>query len=500
MNDRDLFSAPSTDPQCTRDILSVADLNRKARQLLETHLSLIWVEGELSNLANPSSGHWYFTLKDANAQVRCAMFRNRNQMVRFKPAQGQQVLLRARVSLYEGRGDYQLIVEHMEEAGFGVLQRAFDALKAKLSKEGLFDPAHKKPIPELPRHIAVITSPTGAAIHDVLTVLKRRFASIPVTIIPVQVQGQGAAAQIVKAIDIANSRPEFDVVLLCRGGGSLEDMWPFNEEIVARAVFASRLPLVCAVGHEVDFSIADFVADVRAPTPSAAAELLSPDGREWLRNFVGFAYLLGQAMQRRCREGRQDLKALSARLRHPGERLQSRAQHLDNLELRLRRSIQQVLLQQKQRFKTSSARLHRCHPAPALRHYRHYIARLNRQLSLCNQQQLKQRQHRFQQNVELLHAVSPLNTLRRGYSVLLRADGSIPRSASTVNTGELLTAKLGEGELLCRVEDKRARFEAITDTFGKLSDSKTAASSPSKDKKTKTKSKATVKQKPSGAG
>lgn len=240
----DIFTS-STD----RDVLSVSQLNRRAKQLLETHLPLLWVEGELSNVSQPSSGHWYFTLKDDQAQVRCAMFRNRNMLVRFAPRQGQQVLIRARVSLYEGRGDYQLIVEHMEEAGFGALQRAFEALKVKLAGEGLFDEAHKQAMPSLPTHIAVITSPTGAAIRDVLSVLNRRFPAIPVTVVPVAVQGKEAAPQIVRALELANQAGLFDVIVLARGGGSLEDLWPFNEESVARAIFASELPVVSAVGH-----------------------------------------------------------------------------------------------------------------------------------------------------------------------------------------------------------------------------------------------------------
>src|SRR5690606_31569338 len=248
----------------------VSQLNRRAKQLLETHLPLLWVEGELSNVSQPSSGHWYFTLKDDQAQVRCAMFRNRNMLVRFKPQQGQQVLLRARVSLYEGRGDYQLIAEHMEEAGAGALQRAYEELKQKLAAEGLFSDDLKQPLPSLPRHIGVITSPTGAAIRDILHVLARRFPAIPVTVLPVAVQGKEAAPQIVKAIQLANRADLFDVLILARGGGSLEDLWPFNEEVVARAIHASKLPIVSAVGHEVDFTIADFVADLRAPTPSVA--------------------------------------------------------------------------------------------------------------------------------------------------------------------------------------------------------------------------------------
>ena len=270
-------------PQSNREILSVGDLNRAARQLLEGQFAMVFVEGEISNFARPSSGHWYFTLKDSSAQLRCAMFRNRNQSIRFAPANGQQVIVRGKISLYEGRGEYQMIAEFLEEAGDGALRRAFDKLKSQLEAEGLFAEYTKKVIPAMPRHIAIITSPTGAAIRDVLQVLKRRFPAINVSVLPVAVQGDEAPAQIVRALSQANQYVEdpFDLILLTRGGGSLEDLWAFNTEPVARAIFASQLPVVCAVGHETDVSIADFVADLRAPTPSAAAELISPDGAEW---------------------------------------------------------------------------------------------------------------------------------------------------------------------------------------------------------------------------
>lgn len=436
-----------------RDVISVSELNRKARQLLETHLNLLWIEGELSNIATPSSGHWYFTLKDKNAQVRCAMFKGRNTGVRFKPEQGQQVVVRARVSLYEGRGDFQLIVEHMEEAGFGVLQRAFEALKNKLSKEGLFDEEHKQDIPELPKHLAVITSPSGAAIHDVLHVLKRRFPAIPVTIIPVQVQGEGAAAQIVQAIENANTLGRFDVVLLTRGGGSLEDLWPFNEEIVARAIFASQVPIVCAVGHEVDFTIADFVADQRAPTPSAAAELLSPDQREWLQIFAGYALTLGQHMQRSIDHHRHVLNNFSARLRHPKDRLQNNVQHLDQLELRLKRAIAVQINQSKGRLSAAQLRHRHFHPVPMLRLCRQNLERLSSRLGREMQQALEGKQKALQQSMNLLNTVSPLGTLKRGYSITHKQDGSVIRSSQSVKVGELVTTKVASGGFQSRVEN-----------------------------------------------
>jgi exodeoxyribonuclease VII large subunit len=438
----------------TRDIISVSDLNRKARQLLETHLNLLWVEGELSNVATPSSGHWYFTLKDKSAQVRCAMFKTRNTGVRFKPEQGQQVVVRGRVSLYEGRGDFQLLVEHMEEAGFGVLQRAFEALKNKLSKEGLFDEEHKQDIPELPSHLAVITSPTGAAIHDVLHVLKRRFPSIPVTVLPVQVQGEGAAAQIVKAIKLANQLKRFDVILLTRGGGSLEDLWSFNEETVARAIFASEVPIVCAVGHEVDFTIADFVADQRAPTPSAAAELLSPDQREWLQIFAGYAMLLGQHMQRSIDHNRHVLNNFSARLRHPRDRLQNNVQHLDQLELRLNRAVLVQLNQFKNRLTAAQLRHQHQHPIPLLRQSQANLQQLQARLGRQVKQLLGDKAKTLKQWMNLLNTVSPLKTLERGYSITRRQDGSVVRSSTSVKTGELIITKVAAGEFVSRVEDR----------------------------------------------
>ena len=274
-----------------RDIYSVSRLNREVRALIENNFPSVWVQGEISNLARPASGHIYFSLKDENAQVRCAMFRNSNRLLKFKPTDGMQVLVRASAGLYENRGDYQLIVDHMEEAGAGLLQRRFEELKTKLAQEGLFDTEHKQDIPSFPDRIGIITSPSGAAVRDVLSVLNRRFPGIPVLIYPIPVQGDDAPPQIVRMINKACQHNDCDVLILTRGGGSLEDLWAFNDERVARAVFDCQIPLVCGVGHEIDFTIADFVADVRAPTPSAAAELVSPDRLEWTNRVSRTEYL-----------------------------------------------------------------------------------------------------------------------------------------------------------------------------------------------------------------
>ena len=443
----DIFTS-STD----RDVLSVSQLNRKAKQLLETHLPLLWVEGELSNVSQPSSGHWYFTLKDEQAQVRCAMFRNRNMLVRFAPRQGQQVLIRARVSLYEGRGDYQFIVEHMEEAGFGALQRALEALKLKLANEGLFDDAYKQPLPSLPKHIAVITSPTGAAIRDVLSVLNRRFPAIPVTVIPVAVQGKEAAPQIVRAIDLANRAGLFDVVILARGGGSLEDLWPFNEESVARAIHASELPIVSAVGHEVDFTIADFVADLRAPTPSAAAELLVPDAEDWLETFAGYEILLQEAIERKLQSFKQRLEWLRTRLRHPGERLQQQAQRLDGLELRLVRAVDHQLLRCHTRLNTLVLRQKPLQPRLRINQLNQQVSQHHATLVKNMQRHLRAQQQRLAEAARLLQTVSPLNTLQRGYAIATDSHHKVITNSSQVEPGDSINARLAEGELHCRVE------------------------------------------------
>lgn len=447
MTTSDLFH-----PTTEREILTVSQLNHRAKQLLETHLPLLWVEGELSNVSQPSSGHWYFTLKDDQAQVRCAMFKNRNMLVRFKPQQGQHVMIRARVSLYEGRGDYQIIAEHMEEAGAGALQRAFDELKIKLAKEGLFDERHKKPLPALPSHIGVITSPTGAAIHDILHVLERRFPSIPVTIIPVTVQGKEAAPQIVKAIELANRADLFDVLIVGRGGGSLEDLWPFNEESVARAIYASKLPIVSAVGHEVDVTIADFVADLRAPTPSAAAELITPDGDDWLDKFIGFEVLLEEAMQRKLSALKQQLHWLRARLRHPRQQLEQQAQHLDNLELRLKNLIQKQLTIYHNKLNQFSIRQQAHHPQVRLRQLTERLH--NQQSRLVNAQTylLQRKKQAFNEATRMLNTLSPLNTLERGYALVTDIKGKVVTTSKQLSIGDSLNTKVADGEFIARVE------------------------------------------------
>ncbi|GMQ88604.1 MAG: exodeoxyribonuclease VII large subunit [Gammaproteobacteria bacterium] len=437
-----------------RDVYSVARLNREARELLESGFQRLWVEGEISNLARPASGHLYFTLKDARAQVSCALFRNRAIRLSFTPENGTQVLIQAQVSLYEARGNYQLIVNHMEEAGDGALRRAFEQLKNQLQREGLFDAEHKRALPDLPHCIGVITSPSGAAIRDVLTILKRRFPAIPVIIYPTLVQGEGAARQIVSAIHAAETRAECDVLLLTRGGGSLEDLWPFNEEAVARAVYTCQIPVVSAVGHEIDFVISDFVADQRAATPSAGAELLSPDQNE-------IASLVRHLENRLQTHTRRHLQSFSDRLgwlvkrisqTHPGRQLQQQAQRLDELEARLGRSRKFLAARQQSRLDTIQSRLAQCSPQQQLQRLLNQATQLAQRLEYCINTQVSYRREKLAVLSRALDAISPLATLQRGYSItLLQADGSVVHSVQQVRNGDTLETRLASGRILSKV-------------------------------------------------
>lgn len=436
-----------------RSILTVSELNRETRRLLESSFPLVWVEGELSNLTQARSGHLYFTLKDRDAAVQGAMFRNRNMHLDFTPEEGMQVLVRAKVSLYEARGNFQLIAEHMEPAGAGALQRAFEELKRKLDAEGLFEPDRKRPLPTLPRRIGVVTSATGAAIRDILTVLGRRFPAIEVVLYPVQVQGTAAAAQIAAAIGTANARREVDVLIVGRGGGSIEDLWAFNEEVVARAIHASELPVVSAVGHEIDITIADFVADYRAPTPSAAAEALSPDGQDILARLSRLQRRLGQAMTGRVRRSQERLHHLSRRLRHPGQRLQELAQRIDELEARLHRAQQRHRQQAGARLEQLLRRLRHNSPALGIRRRQEQLRQLQVRLVTAMQHTQVLRQRRLKELVRALDAVSPLAVLGRGYAIVCRReDGQIVRSAAEVAAGDEVEARLHSGRLICTVK------------------------------------------------
>jgi exodeoxyribonuclease VII large subunit len=436
-----------------REVFTVSRLNREARALLERGLGSVWLEGEISNLSRPGSGHWYFSLKDEGAQVRCAMFRQRNLLVRFPVKDGAQVLARGRVSLYEARGEFQVVVEHLEEAGEGALRRRFEALKQQLTAEGLFDARHKQPLPSLPRRIGVITSPTGAAIRDILHILRRRFPAIPVLVYPVAVQGEAAPRELVQALRLANQRRDCDVLILARGGGSLEDLWAFNDETVARAIFACHIPVVSGVGHEVDFTIADFVADERAPTPSGAAERVVPDRAEWLRSLAATSQRIVRAMRRRLGDQRNALHTREQRLArtHPGVVLRQHAQRLDEIEGRLRLAGRTRLERATQRLASTHALLLRASPALRLDALRQRLEGASRNLSRAVTARLVDRRQRFELAARALNTVSPLATLDRGYAIVANVAGQVLLDAASLQPGEHVTARLAKGRFTAKV-------------------------------------------------
>ena len=435
------------------EIFSVSDLNKAAKSLLEGHFPMVFVEGEISNFSVPASGHWYLTLKDEGGQLRTAMFRNRNQRVRFKPRNGLKVLIRGKISLYEARGEYQFIAEHMEEAGEGELRRAFEALKHRLQTDGLVDASRKRALPALPNHLAIITSPTGAAIRDVLSVLKRRFPALNCTIIPSQVQGEEATQQIVAALELANafSEPGFDAILLTRGGGALEDLWTFNTEPVALAIANSRLPVVSAIGHESDFTIADFVADLRAATPSAAAEILAPDQTDWMQQFDGLAQRLTRAQGSQLRAAQASVQSLTRRLRNPSQTLTQMADRLARLQPRLLTAVKRAL----------------DHPE---------IDRLEKQLNTGIEQQLDQAQTRLSsasaRQTELirrqlndersnlqrlagqLNALSPLAVMTRGFSLVRDEAQAVIARAAQLKADQAVTIEFADGTAEAIIRNK----------------------------------------------
>ncbi len=445
------LTSPATTP--LRDVYTVSRLNRETKVLLEGSFPPIWIEGEISNLSRPASGHVYFSLKDAQAQVRCAFFRQHQRLLGIALKDGLHVLARARVSLYEGRGDYQIIIEYLEEAGEGALRRAFDALKQRLLQEGLFDVAHKKSLPRLPRRLGIITSPSGAVLHDILTTLRRRFPGISVLVYPVPVQGEGAAGKIADAIRLAGEHGDCDALILARGGGSLEDLWAFNEEIVARAIYACPIPIVCGVGHETDFTIADMVADARAPTPTAAAEMLSPDQQEWLAQFVRFEARLFTGMQGQLRTHQQRLDWFGARLVHPRNRIALLQQSFNGLSQRLYLAQTASLRQIRSATQDIIARLRQHSPRPRMQALALNNRHLYSRLAIGMRRRVELAESRLNQLMQSLHTLSPLATLERGYAIVQRPDSNtIVTDARKIKPGESVRARLAHGRLDCLVE------------------------------------------------
>ena len=411
-------------PAATRKVYSVSELNRSSKSLLEKHFGLVWIEGEVSNLSIPQSGHWYFTLKDANAQISCAFFKGKNRFVNPVPKNGDKILIRTKVSLFEARGNYQLIVEYLEPAGLGALQRQFEELKLKLKSEGLFDPLLKQEIPDSIKTLGVITSSTGAAIKDVLSIIQRRYPLLEVIIYPVMVQGEQAHVSIINAIDIANQRNEVDVLLLTRGGGSIEDMWCFNHEQLARVIAASELPIVSAVGHEIDFTISDFVADLRAPTPSAAAELLTPDIEQITAEIIYLDSKLVKLIRNKLQALQQKIDWFSARLVNPADKLENQKTSVLALQQRLKHAISNQYQNALHKIQSLTQTLQHHSPQAAIISGKQNTQQLFLRLQHAQQNLLQQKTNTLKAYAQELNALSPLATLDRGYSITQLENGN----------------------------------------------------------------------------
>ena len=458
----------SNEPTDSREVWSVSELNQQLKHTIAGNFPLVWVEGEISNLARPASGHIYFSLKDNKAQLRCVMFRNSNMRVPFEIDNGLQVVIRAAASVYEARGDLQLIVDSMEEAGFGALQRQFEALKKKLFKEGLFDEANKKPIPQYPKEIAIITSPSGAAIKDYLNVAQRRFPSCKKTIYSVAVQGEKASQLISRAIKAANKHACADVIVLIRGGGSIEDLWCFNDEQLARSIAASNLPIVTGIGHEIDYTIVDFVADVRAPTPSVAAELTCPDSKALYSSLLYSQQLIHKISIELVNKFSQNIDWLAQRLlrNHPTSVIDSQKQQLTNLSTRLI-TITKSLIKERV-YKSTTIMQRHLHQSPKylIGTQKNTISELSNRLALATKYQLEHKRHKLQLHTATMHAVSPLQTLNRGYSITVDKlhDNRILTNTKGLKQGDQITTYLAKGEIVSTVKSTSSNniVEAIS--------------------------------------
>ncbi len=434
------------------EVLSVSQLNAAARKTLEEHFPSVWVEGEISNLVIPASGHIYFSLKDSVAQIRCAFFRGKNRLINFNPEDGMQVLVKANVSLYEGRGDFQLIIQQMELAGSGALRRQFELLKTKLTQENLFAAIHKKPIPTIPKAIGIITSATGAAIRDILVTLKRRYPIASIIIYPCQVQGVAAAMQIIEALTTANLRKEVDVLILARGGGSLEDLWCFNDENLAREIFKSEIPIVTGIGHEIDFTIADFVADVRAATPTAAAELVSPNQAQWLEELNYKQNRIVHFIKQKLKLVLVELSSLTKQLRHPGQIIRERIQSVDFAEQKIIHLIQKIIKYYQTVLTELKINLKHVNPEKAIQQKQVLVKQLLLRLAELNKLAIKEKLQTLQHLARTLNTVSPLATLERGYTIPRDLKTKkIIRSVQELKLNQSIEVKFVDGSAECGV-------------------------------------------------
>jgi exodeoxyribonuclease VII large subunit len=435
-----------------REVLTVSELNRKAKSVIETELGSIWLQGEISNFIRAASGHWYFTLKDATAQIKCALFKFKNRAVQFSPKEGDQVVIKGKVSLYEARGDYQLIADYMEPAGAGQLQQQLNALIDKLSSQGLFAPENKQTLPYLPKRIGVITSPTGAAIHDVLTVLERRCPMVPVIIYPTQVQGAQAASSIINALDIAQQRNECDVLLMTRGGGSLEDLWCFNDEKLAHHIANCRIPLVAAIGHEVDVTITELVADLRAATPSAAAELMVPDQQALWQKLDGLCQQLSGSLLYKISELQNRLMLANAKIKDPENAILSANRQLDQLVHRLAATFEQQILIRQNQVDQLNNRLSAANPKESLLKNHFSLKQLQSRLKIAMENRLERCGNQLGLNANKLDTLSPLSTLSRGYAIARDTNSKqVITKVRQTHQNQSLNLMLSDGEVHCKV-------------------------------------------------
>ena len=439
----------------TQEIISVSEINRRAKSILEENFPFVWIQGEVSNFFSAASGHWYFSLKDESSEIRCAMFANKSHRITFEPKDGDHLVLNGTLSIFEGRGQYQIIVEHIELAGEGALLKAFEELKKKLLTEGLFDDSLKKKLPSYPRSIAVVTSPDGAVIQDIINVLSRRSPFFNLTVVPTLVQGEKAAPLICEALDKASNLENIDLIILARGGGSIEDLWAFNNEEVARAIVNCPIPLVSAVGHETDFTISDFVADIRAPTPSIAAEIISQPYSELKETLEGYQSYLLKSVESQFDSQRTRITNLIKRIRHPGDKLREIGQKVDYLETALIQEMHQKVSFKKNQLNLSQLSLQQNSPQNKVKEAKVYLQNASKDLLKAFNLKIERKRKLLGELVATIEAVSPLSVLARGYSIIsTEPEGKILSSSDQVKIGQTISAVLNKGSIKAEVKSK----------------------------------------------
>jgi len=439
----------------TQEIISVSEINRRAKSILEENFPFVWIQGEVSNFFSAASGHWYFSLKDESSEIRCAMFANKSHRITFEPKDGDHLVLNGTLSIFEGRGQYQIIVEHIELAGEGALLKAFEELKKKLLTEGLFDDSLKKKLPSYPRNIAVVTSPDGAVIQDIINVLSRRSPFFNLTVVPTLVQGEKAAPLICEALNKASNLENIDLIILARGGGSIEDLWAFNNEEVARTIVSCPIPLVSAVGHETDFTISDFVADIRAPTPSIAAEIISQPYSELKETLEGYQSYLLKSFESQFDSQRTRITNLIKRIRHPGDKLREIGQKVDYLETALIQEMHQKVSFKKNQLNLTQLSLQQNSPQNKVKEAKVYVQNASKDLLKAFKLKIERKRKLLGELVATIEAVSPLSVLARGYSIIsTEPEGKILSSSNQVRIGQTISAVLNKGSIKAEVKSK----------------------------------------------